>query len=92
MVWMYLGKGHEYFENHMFNSNPILGSGATRLYGLLNSVQINDSDDVVSWFLTSSSVFSVKSCYNILNDGGHRYLFKKSIWKIAAPLKIKVFA
>ena len=59
----------------MFNSNPALGLGAVRFYGLLNSIQLTDCDDVVSWYLTSSSVFSVKSCYNLLNDGEHRSVF-----------------
>ena len=42
--------------------------------------------------LPVSNVFSVKSCYNILNDGGCRSMYKKSIWKSAAPLKVNIFA
>ena len=49
------------------------------------------SEDKISWYFTCSSVSSVKSCYTILNDGGHRSLFTKSIWKNVAPLKVKVF-
>ena len=33
----------------------------------------------------------MKSCYNILNDGGRRSLYKKSIQKSAATLKVKIF-
>ena len=68
MIWVYLVKGLVYFENHMFHSSQLPGSGATRLYEILNSIQLSDGDDVVSWYLTSCNVFLVKSCYNILND------------------------
>ena len=92
LVGIYLVNGKTYFEHHFFNFRPISGSEVARFYGLLNSVQFNESDDEVLWYFTSSAVFSVKSCYTILNDGGHRSLFNRSIWKNAAPLKVKVFA
>ena len=57
-------------------------SGSTILYEILNSIQLIDDNDIVSWYLTSCNVFLVKSCYNILNDGGCRFLYK-FIWKSA---------
>ena len=70
------------FGNKMFHSSQLPITGAVRFYDILNSIQLNDEDDVISWYLTSSNVFIVKSCYNILNDGGRRSLYKKSIWKV----------
>jgi hypothetical protein len=53
-------------------------------------VQLSDIEDVFRWNLTVSGVFSVKSMYHDLLDGNTGY-FKKYIWKIKVPLKIKIF-
>ena len=42
--------------------------------------------------ISANKAFSVKSCYDILNDGRVRSIFRNSIWKSIAPFKIKVFA
>ena len=75
----------------MFHPSQHPTPGFARLYDLLNSTQFTDGDDSISCFLTNSNNFTVKSCYAILNDGECRSLYKKSIWKSAAPLKVKIF-
>jgi hypothetical protein len=56
----------------------------------LMEVHLSDSNDVFKWNLTASSLFSVKSMYLDLLDApvGN---FKKYIWKIKVPLKIRIF-
>jgi hypothetical protein len=56
----------------------------------LMGVQLSDNDDVFHWNLTASGQFSVKSMYLDLLDG-HVGDFKKYIWKIKVPLKIRIF-
>jgi hypothetical protein len=53
-------------------------------------VQITDQVDTFKWGLTTSGIFSVKSMYNDLING-HTVYLKKYIWKIKAPLKIRIF-
>jgi hypothetical protein len=56
----------------------------------LMEVHLSDSNDVFKWNLTASGLFSVKSMYLDLLDApvGN---FKKYIWKIKVPLKIRIF-
>jgi hypothetical protein len=58
----------------------------TRLMG----VQITDQVDTFKWGLTTWDFFCVKSMYNYLING-HTIYLKKYIWKIKAPLKIRIF-
>jgi hypothetical protein len=60
------------------------------LVSRLMMVQLSDSEDAFRWGLTSSGVFSVRSMYLDLLDG-HTGNFKKCIWKIKVPLKIRIF-
>ena len=65
----------------------------TRGVDLFNSnhVLLSNEEDSISWLLTQSKAFSIKSCYETLNDGGLHSTFKTNIWKNAAPLKVKLF-
>jgi hypothetical protein len=56
----------------------------------LRDVHLSENDDTFIWKLTESGQFSVKSMYLDLLDG---YVgdFKKYIWKIKVPLKIRIF-
>jgi hypothetical protein len=56
----------------------------------LMHIRLNDDTDTFVWSLTTSGNFTVKSMYLDLLDGDTKYL-KKYIWKIKAPLKIKIF-
>ena len=57
----------------------------------MDLIRLQEGTDRVDWFLTSHKQFSVKSCYDFLNDGGLRSRFQSDIWKVAVPLKIKIF-
>ena len=57
----------------------------------IEALQLQLGVDNIEWFLTPNKIFSVKSCYNFLNDGGLRSKFSVDIWKAAVPCKIKIF-
>ena len=52
---------------------------------------LSSNDVSISWLASSDNLYSVKSCYALLNDGGLRSQHGNDIWKCNAPLKIKVF-
>lgn len=79
------------FQNSMFHPSYHSTPGFARLYDLLDSIQLSYGDDSISWFLTNNNEFTIKSYFDILNNGGFRSLFKKTIWKSAVPLKVKIF-
>ena len=56
------------------------------------SVRLQWGIDKVEWILTLNRKFSVKSCYDFLNDAGLRSKYLGDIWKAVVPLKVKVFA
>lgn len=49
------------------------------------------SEDKKRWSLNASGVFSVKSLYNLLNDGDVRCEIAKFFWKNICPKKISIF-
>jgi hypothetical protein len=56
----------------------------------LMDIQLSGDQDSFVWNLTPSGVFSVKSMYlDYMN--GHTVYLRKYIWKIKAPLKIRIF-
>ena len=60
------------------------------LYSRIARVQLDQGEDEFTWGLTKSRKLSVKSLYQALikiNIPNHN----KVIWKLKAPLKIKVF-
>lgn len=46
--------------------------------------------DTKRWFLTSNGIFSVKSFYNRLNDGGTRCSAARWFWSSTCPRKINL--
>ena len=58
---------------------------------IMRSLVLNSDNDSISWSASSDNLYSVKSCYALLNDGGFRSQHGMDIWKCSAPLKIKVF-
>ena len=48
--------------------------------------------DTTTWTLNSSQVFSVKTCYNAINDGGLRAPHQNNVWYSVVPLKVNVFS
>ncbi|XP_071677232.1 uncharacterized protein [Lolium perenne] len=52
--------------------------------------QLSDGPDIISWALEPSGKFSVKSLYRRLCQGTPRKHFS-DIWKIAVPMKIRIF-
>ena len=85
-------RGMDLFSlNHNLNQNHSL-SLIRHFNGIINSVFLSSEEDSISWTLSESKNFTVKSCYDILNDRGLRSVFKTSIWRSAAPLNVKFFA
>jgi hypothetical protein len=54
------------------------------------NTQLSNQKDKFVWSLTTSGLFTVKLMYLDLLDDGAKF-FKKYIWKIKVPLKIRVF-
>ena len=48
-------------------------------------------NDAISWSVSLEKLYSVRSCYALLNDGGLRSQHVMDIWKCNAYLKTKVF-
>ena len=53
-------------------------------------VQLSTEPDKVSWLLTKSGTFSVKSLYHYLCASRVRFPYKV-LWKLKLPLRVKVF-
>ena len=60
------------------------------LMHLIESVGLSDQPDSVSWALTNSGKFSVKSLYRKLCQGSTQPVIA-GLWKARMPLKIKLF-
>lgn len=60
------------------------------LLGLIGSTLLTDSPDTVTWELTGSGKFTVKSLYHKLCQGPAQ-LVVKGLWSARLPLKIKLF-
>ena len=60
------------------------------LHTSLDGVELRPEADTVSWSLTSSGKFLVKSIYAKLTEGPTLDI-ARGLWKASIPLKIKVF-
>ena len=79
-------------EVDLFYPNPSLFSLLLlQMSGVINSIHLSHVKDSISWHLTQSNAFSIKSCYEALNDGTFHSPFKTMIWKSTVPLKMKIF-
>ena len=53
-------------------------------------IQLNDREDTFRWNLHQHGLFSVHSMYTALISNGN-VIHNKTLWKLRAPLKIKIF-
>jgi hypothetical protein len=58
---------------------------------LVADVRLEPGLDQVTWHLTESGIFSVKSLYTKLSQGA-TVVYHKDLWSAAVPLKIKIFS
>jgi hypothetical protein len=64
----------------------------SELKGELEKITIDsDNRDVVSWGIENKGIFTTKSLYSFLTDGGMPGRVAGYIWKCRIPLKIKFF-
>jgi hypothetical protein len=64
----------------------------SELKGELEKITVDsDNRDVVSWGLENKGIFTTKSLYRFLTDGGVPGRVAGYIWKCRIPLKIKFF-
>lgn len=63
----------------------------TLILELLCSFKLNDENDIYSWSFHNSGIFSMKSFYIFINNGGSLCPFSSYIWKLIALLKVKIF-
>jgi hypothetical protein len=61
-----------------------------KLLDVCSQVQLKDEPDRVSWLLTKSGTFSVKSMYSFLVAKKVNFPYK-TMWTLKLPLRIKVF-
>ena len=77
----------------LFRFSPTISLGLlSQLANIISATNFTSVENSIFQSITSSLVFTIRSCYNILNDGGLRSPFKNTIWKSTVPLKVKVFS
>jgi hypothetical protein len=59
--------------------------------GFAQGGTLTDSDDEISWALTTNKKLSTKSLYRFLTNGGIPSIIAWKIWKCKLPLKIRIF-
>ncbi len=64
---------------------------ASKLSDLISVTTPSNSEDVIKWRWDRSELFSVKSLYNFLQDGGVSDRSFLQLWKVRALLKVKIF-
>ncbi|XP_020097024.1 uncharacterized protein LOC109716088 [Ananas comosus] len=73
------------------NINTGPGSNLFALRERVGNYRVVQSPDTIGWRWSNNGVFSVKSVYRALSDGGTRDGHASKIWKLQIPLKVKVF-
>ena len=58
----------------------------------MDALNLSHEENCLTWTLSLRKEFSVKSCYEFLNDEGLRSNFRTSIWKASVPIKVKVLS
>jgi hypothetical protein len=58
---------------------------------LLSEVALSDTDDIVTWGLTASKMFTTSSLYKLRMTGGVAKKLNRQIWKCKVPLKVRIF-
>ena len=76
----------------LFNFIDLASPIANKIYqqmhefmNILEPLDLNSDDDVILWPPSTDNLFSVKTCYALLNDGGLRSQYRINIWKRCAP-------
>lgn len=92
---------NECWGDNGWNWRKILGCGTNIDYGLNTTISLlmarvsnfktEKGPDSVHWRWTPDGLFSIKSTYSLLCDGGTRDVRARKIWKLRIPLKVKVF-
>jgi hypothetical protein len=63
----------------------------TDMMNCLQNFTMSIDDDVVTWGLTTSKMFTIGFVYGFLTNGGMESKLTKMIWKCRIPLKIRIF-
>jgi hypothetical protein len=63
----------------------------TELKGELSRITLDPDNSDVTWGLEKKGLFSTKSLYRFLTDGGMPRRMAGHVWKCNIPLKIKFF-
>ena len=61
------------------------------LMDIFELVQIQDTEDIVTWALELSGKFSSRSLYRLMTNPGEVDTRVKEMWEVKIPLKIKIF-
>lgn len=73
---------------HLLSTNRRADLGS--LLDLLMKHQWTTGEDTISWTLTNSACFTVKSLYQKLKDTGVKDAGARTIWGTTAPLKVRI--
>jgi len=63
-----------------------------KLWDLVQSQQLNDQEDQITWRWTADCNYSTKSAYLAQFKGSYTTILANSIWKAHAEGKLKIFA
>lgn len=58
---------------------------------IMLGTQLTEDDDAPIWMFNPTRVYSVKSFYAIINNGGVQPVHSPAVWNITVPPKIHVF-
>lgn len=62
------------------------------IQNLLSTIRLTNLKDKVSWRWAQSGLFSVRSLYTFLQDGGVKGSGLSQLWSIRTSLKVMIFA
>ncbi|PNT70202.1 hypothetical protein BRADI_2g07627v3, partial [Brachypodium distachyon] len=84
---LYDSRSHLTFRRWL---GPDLQLQLTKLHDLIWGVALNEERDRPKWKWSKSGIYTVKSMYEQLCNGGRDRLFRH-LWKAKLPLKIKIW-
>ncbi len=67
------------------------GADIRDLKELLAAKRPSRGKDVILWRWAQSELFTVKTAYLFLQNGGVNVFFFDRLWSLKAPLKVKIF-
>ena len=75
----------------LFSANQVIPQQLLQQFlDSLAEISLSPDEDTVVWSLNGSQAFSIKTCYNAINDGGLRSSYQNSVWFSVVPLKVKI--